>query len=322
MQRQQIALFRLWRWLLPAAMFTTSVAAETRFPEPVFVSLRDAGQVARFPGPGIWAGGPKMLYTTVTPDGGVLAVSSPVEGSIHLFDSASGQRLARIVTGKAAKGLKASPDGREIYVCNEGADTVSVVDVAARKTVATIATGKKPHNVQFSRDGRRAYVTLQGGDGLGVIDTRTRRMTHVIPTPGIAAPHNLDLSADGRLAFIRGLSGKVGVLEIETGIMKAVIPVGRGHAGIDITPDGRLAFTGAIADEVVTVIDAQTLQVLKQIKVGFGPHGVRASRDGRYLYVAVTADDRIAVIDIDRLEVIDSYHQPAFPFWLAVPGND
>lgn len=301
--------------LAPAA------AADTLFPETAYVSLRESAQLLKFPGQVVWPGGPKMLYTSVTPDGGVLAVSSPKEGGVYLFDTGTGRQLGMVKTGKAAKGLKITPDGREVYVVNEGADTISVVDIAAQKVVASIATEKKPHNLRFSADGKTAYVTLQGGAGLGVIDTGARRMTRVIPTPGIDAPHNLDLSADGKQAFIRGLSNRVGVLDLLTGKMQKVMEVGQGHAGIDVIPGGRLAFTGAIADDVVTVIDTRTLQVLKRIKVGFGPHGLRASRDGRYLYVAVTAADEVAVIDVARLEVVKTYRQASFPFWVAVRGN-
>ncbi len=298
-----------------------AVSADELFPEPAYVSLKESDQVAKFPGPVVWPGGPKMLYNSVTPDGRTLVVSSPKEGAVYLFDTASGEQLAVVKTGKAAKGLKITPDGKEIYVSNEGADTISVVNLAARKVVATIATDKKPHNVRFTRDGRTAFVTLQGGAGLGVIDTQSRKMVRVIATPGIDAPHNLDLSRDERLAFIRGLSNQVGVLDLVTGKMRKIIPVGQGHAGIDVTPNGKWVFTGAVADDVVTVIDANTLEVVKKIKLGFGPHGVRASRDSRYLYVSVTADDEVSVIDIDTLDVVKTFKQASFPFWVSVQGN-
>lgn len=310
------------RLVAVALMLTaTSIHADALFPEPAFVSLKESAQIAQYPGQTIWAGGPKMLYNSVTPDGRVLVVSSPKDGGIYFFDTASGQQLGRVNTGKGAKGLKISPDGREVYVSNEGAATVSVVNVASQAVVATIDTDKKPHNVRFTQDGKIAYVTLQGGAGLGIIDTQTRRVVRVLPTPGIDAPHNLDLSGDETLAFIRGLSGKVGVLDLTSGEMKAVIPVGVGHAGIDVIPNGKLAFTGAIADDVVTVIDTQSLKVVKKIKVGFGPHGVRASRDNRYLYVTVTADDEVYVIDIATLAVVKKFSVASFPFWVSVRGN-
>jgi len=307
--------------LLLAGFMVTPVIADELFPEPAYVSLRESGQVAKYPGQVIWPGGPKMLYNSVSPDGRVLVVSSPKDGGVYFFDTASGRQSAVTRTGKGAKGLKISPDGKEVYVSNEGEDSISVVNMATRQVVATIATEDMPHNVRFTRDGKTAYVTLQGGAGLGVIDTRARKLRRVIPTPSIDAPHNLDLSADERLAFIRGVSNRVGVLDLISGQMRKIIPVGQGHAGIDVIPNGKLVFTGAIADDVVTVIDADTLAIVKQIKVGFGPHGVRASKDSRYLYVSVTADDEVYVIDIATLAVVKKYAVASFPFWVGVRGN-
>lgn len=291
------------------------------FNEPVHISLRESHQVVKYPGQIIWKGGPKMLYTSVTPDGKTLAVSSPKDGGVYLFNAKSGKQLGMVKTGKAAKGLKISPDGREIFVSNEAANTVSVVDLGSQKVVATIKTDKMPHNVRFTRDGKTAYVTLQGGAGLGVIDVAKRKMSKVIAMPGIATPHNLDLSADEKLAFVRDTSNQVGVVDLTTAKVKTIVKVGQGHAGIDVIPNGKLVFTGAIADDVVTVIDALTFKVVKKIKVGFGPHGVRASKDNRYLYVSVTADDKVHVIDIDKLEVVKNFNVKSFPFWVAVRGN-
>jgi len=299
----------------------TQVIADNLFPESIYVSVRESNQVAKFPGPVIWNGGPKMLYDSITPDGKTLVVSSPKDGGIYIYDTKDGKQLGMVKTDAAAKGLKITPDGKEVFVSNEGADSVSVVDLASQKVVATIKTEKMPHNVRITNDGKIAYVTLQGGAGLGVIDVKQRKMLKVIPTPGIETPHNIDLSKDEKFAFIRDTSNKVGVLDLKSGEIKKILEAGQGHAGIDVIPNGKLVFTGAIADDVVTVIDTQTLEVVKKIKVGFGPHGVRASKDNKYLYVAVTADDKVYVIDIKKLEVVKEFKVESFPFWVAVNGN-
>ncbi|NOX91194.1 MAG: beta-propeller fold lactonase family protein [Gammaproteobacteria bacterium] len=291
------------------------------FPENIFVTLKDSGEIVRYEGQSVWKGDPVMLYNSITPDGQRLVVSSPKTGSVYIFDTRTHKRLAKIEVGKAPKGLKVSPDGKEAYVANEAEATVSVVDLVNYKTVATISVDKTPHNIRFSNDGKQAYVTLQGGAGLGVINTQTRKYVKTIPTPGIPNPHNLDLSTDGKTVYIRDLGNSVGVLDLTSEKMKKVITVGQGHAGIDIAPDGKYIFTGAIADDVVTVIDAQNLNVVKKIKVGFGPHGVRSSKDGRWLYVAITAEDKFVVIDTRTFGIVQEHNIPSFPFWIAVNGN-
>ncbi|HFE38186.1 MAG TPA: YncE family protein [Gammaproteobacteria bacterium] len=295
--------------------------ASTMFPENIFVTLKDSGEIVQYAGQKVWNGAPVMLYNSITPDGKRLVVSSPKMSSIYVFDTQTHQRLAKVKVGKASKGVKVSPDGKQVYVANEAEATVSVVDLANYKVLATIKVGETPHNIRFSNDGKWAYVTLQGGAGLGIINTRTQKYIKAIPTPGIPNPHNLDLSDDGKTVYIRDLSGLVGVLDLTSGKIKKVIAVGKGHAGIDIAPGGKYIFTGAIADDIVTVIDVGSLSVVKKIKVGFGPHGVRSSKDGRWLYVAVTADDKFVVIDTRSLKVVKKFSVASFPFWVAVNGN-
>ena len=298
-----------------ASMKNTTDPAET------FVTLKDSGQIAKYPGQVVWQGEPVMLYNAVTPDGKRLVVSSPKMASVYVFETETGKQLAEVKVGKASKGLKISPNGKEVYVANEGAASVSVVDLDSYRNVATIATEEMPHNIRFNIDGNFAYVTLQGGAGLGVINTNTRTVSKVIPTPGIIGPHNIDISKDGDTAFIRDTSNKIGVLDLKSGEMKKVIDVGNGHAGIDVIPNGKLVFTGAIADDFVTVIDANSFEVVKKIKVGFGPHGVRASRDNKTLYVAVTADNKVVEIDVEKLAVVKTHSIGDFPFWVAIKGN-
>lgn len=123
--------------------------------------------------------------------------------------------------------------------------------------------------------------------------------------------------------WVRDIVGRVAAVDVATKKELAVIPVGKGHAGIDVIPVGRYVFTGAIADDVVDVIDPKTFKVIKRIQVGKGSHGVRASADGRYVYADVTQANDIVVIDAQTLKVIKKIPTVGGnPFWVAVPGHD
>lgn len=311
---------------LAVSLFALTLVSATAtradvFPEPAFVTIKLDNAVADFPAKKVWAGGPDMLYDTVTPDGRVLLATSPSSNSVYAFDTGSGAQLAVIAVGKAPKGVKIAPDGKQAYVSNEADGTISVVDLDTYEVVDTIRTEEKPHNVRFTADGKLAYVTLQGGAGLGVIDTQTRKMERVIPLPGLTGPHNLDLTPDEKTAFIRDVANNVAVLDLNTEKVKKLLKVGNGHAGIDVIPNGRYAFTGAIGDTLVSVIDTGTLEVVKQVEVGVGPHGVRASRDSRWVYVTVTTANKVVVIDTESLDIAEEIPVGKFPFWVAVRGN-
>lgn len=300
-------------------------ATESRplFPAPVYVTLQGSNAVENVPNGPAWTGVPSAHYDAVDPRGDLMLVSSKDQPKVFLLDARNGKQLASFEIGAAPQGVTISPDGRWGLAVSAASGTVTLIDLRARKRVATIAVGKVPHNARFSADGKLAYVTLQGGTGVAVVDMRTRKKIREIPVPGIRGPHNLDLSADGKTLWVRDLVGHVAAVNIASGKELAVIPVGLGHAGIDVIPGGRYVFTGAIADHVVDVIDPATFKVVKRIDVGQGPHGVRASSDGRWVYAAVTGTDKVAVIDVRTLEVVKQVPvRGKLPFWLAVAGND
>jgi len=298
----------------------TDKASKVEFPETVFISMKKSGTMETFPNEVTWQGGPNMLYNAVTPDGKRVLSSSPSSNTVYIFDAKSGKQLVIISVGKAPKGVKVTPDGKFAYVSNQGSSDVSVIDLASLSVVDNIKVEEAPHNVRFTRDGKIAYVTLQGGAGIGVIDTARRKMTRVIPVPGITGPHNLDLSSDEKTAFIRDFVHHVAVLDLATGKVKKLITVGNGHGGIDVSPDGRYAATGAIGDDFISVINTKDLSV-KNIKVGNGPHGIRASKDSHWIYVTLTKDNEVAVINAQTMKVEKKIAVGKFPFWVAVKGN-
>lgn len=296
---------------------------QSQFPEPVYVTLQASNAVERLPDDTTWSALPGAHYNAISPDGSHLLVSSSTMPEAYLVDARSGNKLATFHVGPTPQGVAISPDGRWGLAVSEGEGTVVVIDLTQKKPVKSIAVGKSPHNVRFTADGKLAYVTLQGAGAVAVVDMRTLQKTGEFPTPGLPEPHNLDLSANEEVLWIRGLVSKVAAVDLETHKVLAVIPVGLGHAGIDVIPGGRYVFTGAIADTVVDVIDPKTFAVIKRIPVGLGPHGVRASRDGRWVYVAVTATNMLAVIDTRTLQVVQQLPTDGkLPFWITVAGND
>ncbi|VAW56859.1 hypothetical protein MNBD_GAMMA07-116 [hydrothermal vent metagenome] len=309
-----------------AICMTTVMATATAgtlsniFPEDTYISMKKSATIINFPQQETWKGGPNMLYTAITPNGQMVLSTSPSTGSVYVFDAKTDKQLAIIKVGKAPKGVKVTPDGKLAYVSNQGSNDISVVDLKKLAVVDTIKTEKGPHNAVFTKDGKLAYVTLQGGAGIGVIDTAARKMVKVIPVPGIINPHNMDLSADEKTAFVRDFVHSVAVLDLASGKVKKVIEVGAGHGGIDVTPDGRYAATGAIGDTYISVIDTKTL-ARNNIEVGAGPHGVRASKDSRWLYVTLTADNKVAVVNMKTMKVEEKIAVGKFPFWVAVQGN-
>ncbi|MFQ5497638.1 MAG: YncE family protein [Nitrosopumilus sp.] len=81
--------------------------------------------------------------------------------------------------------------------------------------------------------------------------------------------------------------------------------VSTGHHGIDVSPDGNRVYVSGITDDVISVIDVESLEVIKKIKVGPGPPGLRTNSDGSILYVAVTQTNEIIQVDTDKVAAKD-----------------
>jgi YVTN family beta-propeller protein len=64
--------------------------------------------------------------------------------------------------------------------------------------------------------------------------------------------------------------------------------------------------TGATAGGTVSVFDAGTGKILKEITVGLHPNAVKSSKDGRYVYVANGSSDEVTVINTKANTVAES----------------
>ena len=88
------------------------------------------------------------------------------------------------------------------------------------------------------------------------------------------APYNLDISPDGTtLVVTHKGAASIGVIDLESGDYKAVIPSSRKVThGIVITPDGKYAFATAegIGSQpgAVDVIDLQKLERVATVDIG------------------------------------------------------
>lgn len=300
-------------------------AAESQdlFPAPVYVTLQRSNEVESQPSGETWGNLTGAHYDAINPNGDRLLVSSAGGSEVYLVDAHSGKKVATFKIGPVAQGVAISPDGHWGLAVSAGHGTVAVIDMRKQKLVKFIKVGKTPHNARFTANSKLAYITLQGAGAVAVLDMQTLKKIGQFPIPGLSHPHNLVLSPDGKTLWLRGFVGKVAAVDLKTHKVLAVIPVGLGHAGIDVTPDGRYVFTGAITGHFVDAIDPKTFKVIKRIDVGPGPHGVCASPDSRWVYAAVTRTGKVAVIDTRTLSVVKQVPTHGkVPFWVTVAGHN
>jgi YVTN family beta-propeller protein len=165
-----------------------------------------------------------------TPDSRAAFVTLQGNNSLAAVEAATGRLLWKARTGKTPAGIVF--DARHgLLVANMGEDNVTVHAPADGRILRTVRTGAGAHNVFPSPDGLFHYVTNRVANTITALDSPSLTAVRTLRAPG--APDCLDFSADGRqMWFTQRVANRVGVIDIETGVLLANIPVGRSPHGI------------------------------------------------------------------------------------------
>jgi YVTN family beta-propeller protein len=181
-------------------------------------------------------------------------------------------------TGQAGTHMIAAHGGgAAFFTTNIGSDTVSVLARGAGPlawTVGTIAVGKGPEAIDISPDGTQVWVAHSRDGGVSVIDIASSTVAHTFDLR-TKRSNRLKFTPDGALVLVSDLDG--GELVVADAGRRAElkrIPLGRSPEGILVEPGGARAYVAVTGDNVVAVIDLETLQVIGRIETGAGPDGM------------------------------------------------
>ncbi|AOU98663.1 hypothetical protein BI364_12455 [Acidihalobacter yilgarnensis] len=297
-------------------------------PQTVYVDLQKTNDVEVFPQQILWHGFPECHYVEIGPKGNLLILSGFKTGQIYFANAHNGHKLATLKKiGKLVQGVNISPTGQVAVAVDTSGGAIDVIDTHDFKVLHIIPVGKSPHNVVFSRSGHYAYVSVQGAHETAVIDMRSDKVLHDISLKRMDGPHNLAVSPNGQMLWVRNhpkphQDGTVAVINLKTDQVEHYTRVGLFHGGMDMLPDGKLAFTTDIGGNTVDALSTVSFKIVRRIQVGAGPHGVRSSDNGRFVYAATTRGNQLVVIDTRTLQVAKRIPMKGrFGFWLAMKGR-
>ncbi len=170
-----------------------------------------------------------------------------------------------------------SKDRNQIYTSNIRSGTITIFDRAGNPpdwhaTVVKVGPGAEGFDV--SPDGKQLWAANAGDGTVSIVDIAKKETVQVFDVASKRS-NRLKFTPDGKLALISDLtSGEVIVVDVASRKTVKRLPVGRGVAGILITPDGAKAYAAATGDNWVAVIDLKTLEVSGKIATGTGPDGM------------------------------------------------
>jgi YVTN family beta-propeller protein len=187
----------------------------------------------------------------VSPDETTVAISSGTACSISFVDVLN-RRVSAPVRTTGEIGLvrfqpphsdsaRAQSDSRQLIAANVSQRMLSIFDVPRARLVVNLPLAVRPDHMCFKTDGGQVFVTGEGMDGVVVV------YPYYTPQIGqtVLAGHNPGAMAvstsPGYLFVANPKSADVSILDIETGRVLAVTPVGTEPSSITITPDDKYA---------------------------------------------------------------------------------
>lgn len=207
---------------------------------------------------------------------------------------------------QGALGIRPDIDlnGYFILVLNNDA-TISVldpvIDVNGMTQLYTIILLTRPgEDWAMDRDRQQLFVTMPKANQVAVAGMENFEVTKNINVG--RNPVRIAFQPDGRYVWV-GINAEhpadsgVTVINPETLEVAARIPTGAGHHEIAFSADSRLAFVTNSQAGTLSVIDARSLEKIKDLPVGQNPVAVAAA--GPSVYVALEGDGAIAVVSGD-----------------------
>jgi len=207
--------------------------------------------------------------------------------------------------------ISLTPDGELAFVANSDfhgdhprTNVVSIIYTPQMVTITNLPACDMPHGVKVNHAGTKVYVSCMNSDELLEVDRASLSIRRRHKT-GAGMSHMTGPAAGGA-----GAGG-----------------AGGGHACsptyVSVSPDDRRLYVACNHGNALQVLDAATLELVKEIPTGAGAYNTEASPDGKWVIVTNKKDQSISLIDAaSLLEVTRIPTTKPFPHGIAyAPDN-
>ena len=226
-------------------------------------------------------------------DKGFAYVSNQSSGTVGVIDLDTLEMVAPLdVAAKGPRGIGISSDGTFVVTANKDSDNISITDTTGTNPPKLIAIGKNPEFVRVMNG--KAYVTYEPTPSTGLAGKASEKDDDAIP-------------------------GHIAIVDLKTGKVVSDI-VGKPETeGVEFTKDSKLMIVTNESDNSITVHDAKTGKLLKNIPVGqYGnrPRGIKNSPDGSLYVTTLEFSDKMLVLD-SKYKVIKEVPTGKSPYGLS-----
>jgi len=238
---------------------------------------------------------------------------------VGIVDVAQKKLIGKISVGSDPEEFDLSHDGTRLYVSNEDIAAASVLNIASGKVEQIIPVGDEPEGVITTPDGNAFYVTGEANGKITVIDTTTYQVISSFSVK--PRPRTMDFIPEKNLGFIPSESyGLLNIIDIANHkvIDSISLPEGVRPMGVKVSPDRQKIYLSGGRSGTITVLDANSYEVLNSIKVGTRPWGIELSHDGKYLFSANGPSNDVSVVDLETEQEVARVPAGSSPWSLYV----
>ncbi len=257
-----------------------------------------------------------------TPTNSLLALAKR-DSTLAIVDPATLKVVAKVPCGPDPHEVIVSPDGKLAYVSNYGGgayNTISVIDLVAQKALAPIDLGvlHGPHGLAFA--GGKLYFTAEANKVIGTYDPASGKVDWVLGT-GQNRTHMIAVleSSQGQdfnqifttnvesatVSVVSKIFWQSSAIAHGSEWIEAVVPVGRGAEGFDVTLDGKELWVANAGDGTISIIDVAHRTVTQTLDANVkGANRLKFTLDGKLAFVSSLGGADLAVFDVSsRKEV-------------------
>ncbi len=140
------------------------------------------------------------------------------------------------------------------------------------ETVVKVGNGSEGFDV--SPDGREIWVANSQDGTVSILSVGAKQIAQTLSID-VKGANRLKFTLDGKLALISTLSGSdLTIVDVASRSVTKRLKIGRGAAGIQMKPDGSIAYVACTPDNYVVVVDLKTLEVVGKIESIGQPDGM------------------------------------------------
>ena len=262
-----------------------------------------------------------MLTLALPAAAGLLLGCGSEEGNPPPAEPTTSPPLAEKPAGKVvrvgseAEGVVVDPVTGLAAISFRDPNRIELVDVASGEVTAKVPTDDPARHLSLAGPGGPVLAPIEFQDQLLRIELPSGRVESTTTVGDF--PHDATQAENGRV-FVGAEGGDV-ISVVDGEAVEVELPAPEQPGGVAYA-DGKVAVV-AVAERVLSVIDAETLEELAELSAGAGPSHVVAGDDGRF-YVTDTGGDALLVYEgepeprlVDRTNISDS------PYGIAIDNE-